>query len=139
MSNAPIEPPAKVKTYRRRPLTRYLLIGLGSLCAALGLAGMFLPLLPTVPFLLLAAACFSRSSARMQAWLFNHRLLGPVLRNYLERKGMTRRQLWGSIASIWFGMGIAIYLAPVLAVKLLLAGIGLAVSVHLARLPRLHD
>ncbi|SDJ58983.1 hypothetical protein SAMN04488540_11042 [Ferrimonas sediminum] len=132
-------PQAKIKTYRRRPLIRYLLIGLGSLCAALGLAGMFLPLLPTVPFLLLAAACFSRSSARMQAWLFNHRLLGPVIRNYLERKGMTRRQLWGSIASIWLGMGIAIYLAPVLTVKLLLASVGLAVSIHLARLPRLHD
>ncbi|WP_051216124.1 YbaN family protein [Ferrimonas futtsuensis] len=131
--------PAKVKTYRRAPLTRYLLIGVGTLCAGLGLVGMFLPLLPTVPFLLLAAACFSRSSARMQAWLFNHRLLGPVIRNYLERRGLTLRQLLGSLVSIWIGMAGAIYLAPVPAVQILLATIGLAVSIHLARLPRLTD
>ncbi|BDY03318.1 YbaN family protein [Ferrimonas sp. YFM] len=139
MKQQPDTASAKVKTYRRAPLTRYLLIGLGTLCAGLGLVGMFLPLLPTVPFLLLAAACFSRSSARMQAWLFNHRLLGPVIRNYLERRGLTLRQLLGSLVSIWVGMGIAIYLAPVPAVQILLATIGLGVSIHLARLPRLTD
>ncbi|TKB48082.1 DUF454 domain-containing protein [Ferrimonas sediminicola] len=139
MSRQPQAAPAKVKTYRRAAPIRYLLMGAGALCAGLGLLGLFLPLIPTVPFLLLAAACFSRSSARMQAWLFNHRLLGPVIRNYLERRGLTLRQLLGSLVSIWVGMAIAIYLAPVTAVQILLALIGIAVSIHLARLPRLTD
>lgn len=124
---------------RRSTPVRYLLIGIGTISAILGLIGMFLPLLPTVPFLLLSAACFSRSSARMQAWLFNHRLLGPVLRNYLERQGLTRRQLIGSLISMWLGMGIAIYIAPVIAVKWLLIFIGTCVSIHLIRMPRLAD
>ncbi|TKB50910.1 YbaN family protein [Ferrimonas aestuarii] len=124
---------------RRSTPMRYLLIGIGTISAILGLIGMFLPLLPTVPFLLLSAACFSRSSARMQAWLFNHRLLGPVLRNYLERQGLTRRQLIGSLISMWLGMGIAIYIAPVIAVKWLLIFIGTCVSIHLIRMPRLAD
>lgn len=122
---------------RRSTPVRYLLIGIGTISAILGLIGMFLPLLPTVPFLLLSAACFSRSSARMQAWLFNHRLLGPVLRNYLERQGLTRRQLIGSLISMWLGMGIAIYIAPVIAVKWLLIFIVTCVSIHLIRMPRL--
>ncbi len=126
MSSTPVRGPLK-----------YLLIGLGCLAVFAATLGVFLPLIPTVPFLLLATYCFSRSSARMQVWLFNNRLLGPYLRNYLERKGLTRRQLYSSLASLWIGMSIAIFIAPVTAVKWGLAAIGVAVSIHLIRMKRL--
>ncbi|MBY5992995.1 YbaN family protein [Ferrimonas balearica] len=124
----------------RTPVTgplKYLLIAVGCLAVGAATLGVFLPLIPTVPFLLLATFCFSRSSARMQVWLFNNRLLGPYLRNYLERKGLTKRQLISSLLSLWFGMAIAITLAPVVAVKLGLVVIAVAVSIHLIRMKRL--
>ncbi|MBY5981612.1 YbaN family protein [Ferrimonas balearica] len=120
----------------RGPL-KYLLIGLGCLAVAAATIGVFMPLIPTVPFLLLATFCFSRSSARMQVWLYNNRLLGPYLRNYLERKGLTKRQLISSLVSMWVGMSIAILIAPVVAVKWGLVAIGVAVSIHLIRMKRL--
>ncbi|MBY6187136.1 YbaN family protein [Marinobacter hydrocarbonoclasticus] len=116
---------------------KYLLMAVGCLAVAAATLGVFLPLIPTVPFLLLATFCFSRSSARMQVWLFNNRLLGPYLRNYLERKGLTRKQLISSLVSLWVGMAIAITIAPVVAVKWGLAAIAVAVSIHLIRMKRL--
>lgn len=61
----------------------YLALGLGFV--ALGFAGIFLPVLPTTPFLILAAACFARSSSRMENWLLEHRRFGPLLRDWRER------------------------------------------------------
>lgn len=75
-------------------LHRPLLLAAGLLFLALGAVGIFLPLLPTTPFLLLAAACFSRSSRRMHAWLLRNRLFGPILRDWEERGAIARRIKW---------------------------------------------
>lgn len=75
-------------------LHRPLLLAAGLLFLALGAVGVFLPLLPTTPFLLLAAACFSRSSRRMHAWLLRNRLFGPVLRDWEQRGAIARRTKW---------------------------------------------
>jgi uncharacterized protein len=61
---------------------RYLLMALGLLSLGLGIVGVFLPLVPTTPFLLLAAYLFSRSSRRFQDWLLNHPRLGPPIREW---------------------------------------------------------
>ena len=58
---------------------------------ALGIAGIFLPLLPTTPFLLLAAACYVRSSPRLYRWLMNHRWTGEYIRDYREKRGLPLR------------------------------------------------
>lgn len=79
-------------------LHRPLLLAAGLLFLALGAVGIFLPLLPTTPFLLLAAACFSRSSRRMHAWLLQNRVFGPILRDWEERGAIARRVKW--LASI---------------------------------------
>ena len=70
---------------------RPILLAAGLLCLALGAVGIFVPLLPTTPFLLLAAACFSRSSRRMHAWLLANRVFGPILRDWEERRAIARR------------------------------------------------
>ncbi len=120
-----------------KPLQRYLLLLVGWLATALGILGAFLPLLPTVPFLLLASYCFARSSARWHHWLRTNRLVGPILINYLERQGLTKGQLIGTLISLWCGMAISIYLAPLWFIKGGLLVIALGVTIHLCRLPRL--
>lgn len=62
------------------------------LCAlVLGLVGLVLPLLPTTPFMLLAAACFAKSSPRLHDWLVGHRLFGPAIRDWREHRAIAPR------------------------------------------------
>ena len=70
---------------------KYLWIGFGWFFMALGLIGIALPLLPTTPFLLLAAVCFSKGSEQIYCWLINHPTLGPPIINWREKRAITRR------------------------------------------------
>lgn len=72
-------------------LARLLYGAAGWISLALGIIGVFVPGLPTTPFVLLAAACFSKASPRMHQWLINHRLLGPFIRNWEEHRSLTMR------------------------------------------------
>jgi len=116
-------------------LRRWLLIIAGIISVAVGVVGIFVPLLPTTPFLLLAAACFLRSSERLHRWLTTHRWLGPFLRNYQEHRAITNRArvvvllvLWGTLGYTAFGV------VSGLAVRLVLLAVGLGVSLHILRL-----
>ena len=80
---------------------RYLLMVLGSVALALGVAGIFLPLLPTTPFLLLAAALYFRSSPRLYDWLLSHRHLGPYIRNFRENRAIPLRVKIVSVSLVW--------------------------------------
>ncbi|MDH2327862.1 YbaN family protein [Cereibacter sp. SYSU M97828] len=85
---------------------RALWAALGVLALGLGMAGIVLPLLPTVPFLLLAAWCFARSSARLHGWLMQHPLLGPPIRDWDARGAVSRRAkiaASGSMLAVWVG------------------------------------
>ncbi|SEC05921.1 YbaN family protein [Rhodobacter sp. 24-YEA-8] len=75
-------------------LTRALFLILGLFFTGLGFVGAFLPVLPTVPFLLLAAACFTRSSPRLERWLLDHRHFGPLLRDWRDKGAIPRRAKW---------------------------------------------
>lgn len=70
---------------------RGLWLGLGGLFLGLGLLGVVLPVLPTTPFLLLAAGCFARSSPRLHGWLLAHPVFGPPIRNWEENGAISRR------------------------------------------------
>jgi uncharacterized membrane protein YbaN (DUF454 family) len=92
------------------PLRKWLFISVGVLSVGLGTAGIFLPLLPTTPFLLLAAACFIRSSNRLYLWLITHKWFGPYIKNYREYNAITKGTkvvilllLWGTLcySAIW--------------------------------------
>lgn len=69
-------------------LVRALFIGCGVIALLVGVAGIFLPVLPTTPFVLVAAACFARSSVRMHDWLLSHRIAGPIIRAWHEHRSM---------------------------------------------------
>ncbi len=81
---------AEVQRYDSVAL-RFVLAGGGMVCVGLGVAGLFLPVLPTTPFLLLAAALFARSSRRVYNWLLNHPVLGPIILEWREHRAMPRR------------------------------------------------
>ena len=80
---------------------KYLLIILGSLSLALGIIGIILPVLPTTPFLLLAAALYIRSSEKLYLWLINQKYLGTYIRNFREYKAIPLRAKIISISLIW--------------------------------------
>lgn len=82
-------------------MIRYLLIVLGSLSLALGIIGIFLPLLPTTPFLLLAATLYVRSSERLYQWLIHQKYLGIYIRNFREHRAIPLRAKIISISLVW--------------------------------------
>lgn len=103
----------------------------GCIAVALGLLGVFLPLLPTTPFLLLASACFARGSTRLHAWLRNSKPLGQYLRDYEDGKGIPLRAKIVAIALMWTSLIVAIVRVPSLPVRLMLACVGIGVSIYL--------
>lgn len=116
-------------------LTRLLLISAGTLCVALGVLGMFLPVLPTTPFLLLAAACYARSSERFYRWLLENRWFGEYIRDYREGRGLPLREKLLTLLALWLTIGLTALLAdPVWWVRLILAGVAVGVTLHLVRL-----
>ncbi|WP_287128865.1 YbaN family protein [Candidatus Cyanaurora vandensis] len=117
-------------------LKKWTLLSLGSLCVALAVLGIFIPLLPTTPFLLLAAACYFRSSDRLYGWLVGHRLFGPFIRDFQEKQGMTVRSKVLAIGLMWLGIGYAATLTE-LWISLGLLVVALGVTVYLLRLKTL--
>lgn len=87
---------------------RYFWFALGGTSVALGLLGVVLPLLPTVPFMILAAFCFARSSERVHAWLLSHPVFGPPIVDWRERGAITLRAKRLATASIAVVFGISL-------------------------------
>jgi uncharacterized protein len=112
--------------------TRSLLIIAGTLCVALAALGVLLPVLPTTPFLLLAAFCYGHSSDRFYQLLISNWIFGRYLQNYREGRGIPMRQKITTILLLWASIGSSIYFlaAPMWATLLLLA-IASGVSVFL--------
>jgi uncharacterized protein len=114
---------------------RILLNILGFFFTGLGFIGLFLPLLPTTPFLLLAAACFARSSDKFYNKLLSSKYLGVYIRNYIEKKGVPLKVKLTAITFVWAGMAISIIFATeVLVVRIILIIIAIGVTIHLAKL-----
>lgn len=115
----------------KRFISLLLVVG-GTLCVALGALGLFLPLLPTTPFLLLAAVCYARSSRRLYRWLMTNRWCGGCLRNYREGRGLPLTHKVVTLCLLWLTIGYSAWCVVSLWwVKVLLLGIAAAVSIHL--------
>lgn len=98
---------------------------------AVGVVGIFVPILPTTPFLLLAAFLFARSSERWHRWLLTNRLCGDYVRRYVERRAMSRRHKIVTLVLLWGGIGCSTAFAvSALWVRLLLGAVAAGVTAH---------
>jgi len=110
------------------------ILAVGFLATGLAVIGIFLPLLPTAPLLLLAAACFARSSERFHNWLLNHQKLGPMINCYLNGQGVPLRAKITAIGLIWFSISISVFFINPFWLKFLLVIIGISVTLYLLSL-----
>lgn len=111
---------------------KYILAFLGSVALALGIAGIFLPVLPTTPFLLLAAALYVRSSQRLYEWLMSHKHLGPYIKNFRENKAIPLRVKIVSVTLVWVTLlYCAIFVAKEWWMSLIFITIATCVTLHI--------
>lgn len=89
---------------------RLFWILLGLMAVALGTAGLALPLLPTTPFMLLAAAAFAKSSPRLHDWLLRHRLFGPAIRDWRDHRAITPRAKRMALTAMAAALGLSLVL-----------------------------
>lgn len=120
-----------------KPVARYLFIILGVIFLGLGVIGVFLPILPTTPFLLLTSFCFLRSSKRLYNWLINHRIFGLFIYNYLTYKAATRNTKIGTLIFLWVSLFISSLFISQISIKLLLLAVGIGVTIHIYSLKTL--
>ena len=120
-------------------MKRTLLIGIGTLCVGLGFIGIFVPLLPTTPFLLLAAACYARGSQRFYNWLITNRWFGQYIRNYREKRGIPLRAKIIAITLIWVTILFSVFfVVSFVLLKIILVAIAVGVSVYLLSIKTVH-
>lgn len=118
--------------YKEGKLCRWILIIAGSFFVALGIIGIFFPLLPTTPFLLLAAACYARSSKRLYNWLLSNKWFGSYIRNYREGKGIPLKVKILSISFLWIAIGYAsIFVLHIFLGRIILILIASGVTIHI--------
>ena len=108
-----------------------LLIVAGVVSLALGGIGVFLPLLPTTPFVLLAAGCFAGSSPAMHRWLCRSRFFGEYIENYRTNAGVSKSVKVRAIVFLWAGLALSAAAVHKPIVRIILAVVGICVSTHL--------
>jgi len=115
-----------------KKLKKGLLIIAGTISTAIGIVGIFVPILPTTPFLLLAAACYLRSSRRFYNWLLNSRFFGAYVRSYLQGRGMPLKIKIITICVLWVTITCsAIFAVEDLIIRIILFIIAAGVTVHI--------
>ena len=110
---------------------RLIYFVIACLSLSLGVLGIFLPLLPTTPFLLLSIACFSRSSKRIENWLYHTKLYQTYVADFRETGSIAKERKKKIIVSIYILMGISIYFAPLLPVKIGLGALTVFITYYL--------
>jgi len=113
-------------------MMKLMLVVLGFISLILAVIGVFIPILPTTPFLLLSAACFLRGSDRAYQWLMNHRLFGEYIRNFRDHKAIPLRTKIISVSLLWITILFSIFfVAEALYLRVMLAIIAIAVTAHI--------
>lgn len=130
------EPETTKETNTRQKLVRALFFIAGTVSLAIGTIGIVLPILPTTPLLLLALACYCRSSKRMTKWVLTNKYFGSYIRRYKEGKGIPIKTKIAAIATLWITISYsAFFIVNIWIVQLILFVIAIAVSIHILRLP----
>ena len=130
-------PEASFWKKKGQAVKKALLFAAGTVSLVLGAIGVVVPgVWPTVPFLLLAAACYCRSSERLYNWLMNNKWFGEYIRNYREGKGIPLKTKILALTFLWVTISIsALFFVQILIVQVVLLVVAIAVSIHILRLP----
>lgn len=113
-------------------LIRVVLIISGTFFVGLGVIGIFFPLLPTTPFLLLAAVCYARSSKRFYDWLLNNKWFGNYIKNYREGKGIPLKVMVLSISLLWVTIIFSvIFIVLNIFIRIVLIVVAVGVTIHI--------
>jgi uncharacterized membrane protein YbaN (DUF454 family) len=124
------------ETKTSQKIIRPLFFVAGTISLVLGAIGIVLPVLPTTPFLLLALACYCRSSERMTQWMLNNKYFGKYIRRYREGKGIPLKTKLLATIILWITISYsALFVIPVWIAQLILFAIAAAVTLHLIKLP----
>jgi uncharacterized membrane protein YbaN (DUF454 family) len=122
----------KEQTISISPFARYFYLISGFILVAIGVVGIFLPLLPTTIFLILASICFLKSSPKANEWLRNHKVLGGYIDNYQNKTGLTRNAKIANIITLWTSISLSAFvLTEELYIRILLLAIAIVVTIHL--------
>ena len=117
-------------------LKKALFITAGTFSLGLGTVGLFLPILPTTPFLLLSAACYYKGSERMHRWLLSNRLFGNYIRHYKEGRGISKTAKILTLLLLWITICFsAFYFVNSYVLQIVLFAIAIAVTAHVITLP----
>ena len=116
---------------KRMKTKNLFLIAFGFISLAIGAVGAAIPVLPTTPFVLLSAVCFSAGSKKLDEWLRRNRLFGPYIENYRTRQGVSRRRKIASIAFLWIGLIISMAIVRTVIFYIILGIVGAGVTAHL--------
>jgi uncharacterized membrane protein YbaN (DUF454 family) len=119
----------------RRPFRRAALLVCGTLSLALGIIGIFVPLLPTTCFLLVAAWCYARSSSRLYDRLMQAKWIGGYLRRYRDERSIPSHVKTASLVMMWITIGYSVYAFPNMLIRVALLVTAGGVTWHLYRLP----
>ena len=124
----------------RQKLFKGALIVTGTFSLGLGIIGIFIPLLPTTPFLLLTAYCYFRSSKRLYNWLISNRVFGSYIRNYYEGLGIPLKVKLLSISFLWITIGFSTYfIVNLLILRIILILIAIGVTIHILTIATLKE
>ena len=114
------------------PLLKYFYLISGFILVGIGVVGIFLPLLLTTIFLILASICFLKSSPKANEWLRNHKVLGGYIDNYQNKTGLTRKAKIANIITLWTSISLSAFLlTEELYIRLILLVIAIGVTIHL--------
>ena len=114
------------------PVLKYFYLFSGFILVAIGVVGIFLPLLPTTIFLILASICFVKSSPKANEWLRNHKVLGGYIDNYQNKTGLTRNAKIANIITLWTSISLSAFLlTEELYIRIILLAIAIGVTIHL--------
>jgi len=115
-----------------KQFNKYVFITIGSMSVALGFIGIFLPLLPTTPFLLLGAACYIKGSPALYNWLIEHKILGKYIKGYLDGEGIPLKTKIFSITLMWLLMAYSgIFIVKIIFVRIILFVTAIGVTWHI--------
>jgi hypothetical protein len=122
----------------KNTMIRWVLVACGTFFLIIGMIGIFIPILPTTPFLLLAAACYARGSEKFYSWLINNRWLGNYIKNYQEGRGIPLSVKMATIALLWISILFsAIIIVTDYVITIILLVIAAGVTIHILTLKTL--